>query len=133
MKKKKRKINRNVTLGNIGLVLTLFLFLFLLYRASVLSLSDKVDGINLQSFSSSHTIKHETILAKRGNIYDVNGDILAQNVYSYTLIAYLKESRGEGHYVKDKEKTAEALSQVIDMDYDKILKLLNTDLNTCTL
>lgn len=126
MKKKKRKINRNVIIGNMGLVITLFLFLILIYRGSVLSLSKEVDGINLQAFSDSHTIKHETILAKRGNIYDANGDVLAQNVYSYTLVAYLTPSRGEGYYVKDKEYTAEQLSTVIDMDYDRILSLLNS-------
>ena len=130
MKKKKRKNSRNVILGNILLVFTLFLFGGLIYRAGVLSLSKKVDNIDLKEFSNNHTIKHENILAKRGTIYDSNGDILAQNVYSYTLIAYLRESRGEGHYVKDKEYTAEQLSTVINMDKDKILELLNsTDKN----
>ncbi len=125
MKKRKRKINHNIVVGNIGLVVTLFLFGFLLYRASVLSLSKKVDGIELSKFSKSHTLKHETILAKRGNIYDANGDILAQNVYSYELIAYLEPSRGDGYYVKDKEYTAEQLSTIIDLDKERILELLN--------
>lgn len=124
--KKSKKINRNVTIGNLCLVFTLFLFLGLLYRASVLSLSKEVDGINLKEFSSSHTLKRETIKAKRGNIYDANGDILAQNVYSYELIAYLEPSRGEGYYVKDKEYTAEQLATIIDLDQEKILSLLNS-------
>lgn len=124
--KKSKKLNRNVTIGNLCLVFTLFLFLGLLYRASVLSLSKEVDGINLKEFSSSHTLKRETIKAKRGNIYDANGDILAQNVYSYELIAYLEPSRGEGYYVKDKEYTAEQLATIIDLDYEKILSLLNS-------
>lgn len=124
--KKSKKNNRNVSIGNLCLVFTLFLFLGLLYRASVLSLSKKVDGINLKEFSSSHTLKRESIKAKRGNIYDANGDILAQNVYSYELIAYLEPSRGEGYYVKDKEYTAEQLSTIIDLDKDKILTLLNS-------
>ena len=125
MKKRKRKVNHNVVVGNIGLVFTLFLFGFLIYRAGELSLSKEVDGINLHDFSKNHTLKHETIMAKRGNIFDVNGDILAQNVYSYELIAYLEPSRGEGNYVKDKEYTAEELSNVINMDKEAILKLLN--------
>ena len=125
MKKKKRKINHNVIVGNVGLVITLFLFGFLIYRASNLSLSKTIDGINLHNFSKSHTLKHETILAKRGNIYDANGDILAQNVYSYELIAYLEPSRGDGYYVKDKEYTAEQLSTVINLDKERILELLN--------
>lgn len=125
MKKKKRKINRNGSIANIALVITLFLFCFLLYRAGVLSLSTEVDGINLSIFSNNRTIKKETILAKRGTIYDVNGEALAQNVYSYTLIAYLDSSRGEGNYVSDKEETATKLATVINMSEEKILALLN--------
>ena len=125
MKKRKKK-NRNKTIGNFGLILTLFLFAGLMYRAGILSLSKTVDGIDLEAFSNNHTIKHETILAKRGNIYDANGDVLAQNVYSYELLAYLEPSRGEGYYVKDKEYTAEQLATIINLDYDKILALLNS-------
>ena len=79
-RKSKRKINYSNRYGNICLILTLFLFGLLLYRASVLSLSKTVDGIDLKEFSANHTLKTENILAKRGNIYDVNGDILAKNV-----------------------------------------------------
>lgn len=124
---KKRKINQNVRLANIVLLITLFFFAVLLARAGQLSLLKEIDGINLSSFASKRTIKRETISAKRGTIYDANGDVLAQNVYSYTLIAYLEESRGDGNYVKDKEMTAEKLATVIDMSYEKILTLLNKD------
>ena len=125
--KTKKKTNPQIKVANYILVVFLLIFLVLLYRASVLSLSDKVDGIDLSAFASSRTTAHETILAKRGTIYDVNGDVLAQNVYSYTLIAYLEESRGEGNYVKDKEETAKKLATVIKMDEERILSLLNKD------
>lgn len=128
MKKQKSTINRNARISNIALILTLLLFCVLLYRAGVLSLSKKVDGINLSDFASRRTIKHETILAARGTIYDVNGEALAQNVYSYTLIAYLSPNRGAGNYVKNKEETAKKLATVINMSEDKILELLNKDL-----
>ena len=133
MKKNKKKkkslknVNPQVKIANSILAIFLFIFLFLLYRASVLSLSYEVDGINLNKFASSRTTQHDTILAKRGTIYDVNGDVLAQNVYSYTLIAYLEESRGEGNYVKDKEETAKKLASVIELSEEKILSLLNKD------
>ena len=126
-KKKKKIINPQINIANYLLIAFLLIFLVLLYRAGVLSLSKTIDGINLSIFASSRTTEHETILAKRGTIYDVNGDVLAQNVYSYTLIAYLEESRGEGNYVKDKEETAKKLATVIDLDEEKILSLLNKD------
>ena len=127
MKKKKITINRNTKIANITLIFTLLLFLSLIARLGTLSLSAKVDGINLSVFASQRTTKRETILAKRGTIYDVNGEVLAQNVYSYTLIAYLSPSRGEGNYVENKEETATKLASVIQMDYEKILALLNKD------
>ncbi len=124
-KKKKKTINPNIKIANFVLGLTFVIMMILVVRAGILSLSTEVDGKNLKDFAASRTTEHETILAKRGTIYDVNGDILAQNVYSYTLIAYLAESRGEGNYVKDKEMTAQKLSTVIDMSYEDILALLN--------
>lgn len=125
MKKRKRTTNQNTKIANGMLLLTLFLFCLLLYRGGVLSLSTEVDGINLSIFASNRTTRKDTILAKRGTIYDVNGEALAQNVYSYTLIAYLEPSRGEGHYVSDKENTAKQLATVISMSEENILSLLN--------
>lgn len=125
MKKRKRTTNQNTKIANLVLLLTLFLFCLLLYRGGVLSLSTEVDGINLSIFASNRTTRKDTILAKRGTIYDVNGEALAQNVYSYTLIAYLEPSRGEGHYVSDKENTAKQLATVISMSEENILSLLN--------
>ncbi len=126
MKKQKRIVNRNIRIANTTLILILFLFCFFLYRISVLSLSDTVDGINLKQFASNRTIRHETIYAKRGSIYDANGEVLAINVYSYTLIAYLTPSRGEGNYVKNKEETAKKLATVIPLSEERILALLNS-------
>ena len=92
-------------------------------------LADKVDGIDLQKKASSITTVKKTLYASRGNIYDVNGDILARTVNSYTLIAYLSESRTKNpnnpQHVVDKEYTAEKLSEVLDIPKEDILKRLN--------
>jgi len=125
-KKSKRIIDPKIKKSNFLLILILFIFIGIFVRAAMLSLSEEIDGKNLKLFAASRTTKRDTILAKRGTIYDNNGEALAQNVYSYTLIAYLAESRGEGNYVKDKEKTAKALATVISMDESRILSLLNS-------
>lgn len=122
---KRLKKNWNIKSANILLLITFLLFSIFLYRVCDLALSEEVDGKNLKQFASSRTTAHDTILAKRGTIYDGNGEILARNVYSYTLIAYLKESRGEGYYVKEKELTAEKLSTVIGLSKEQILSYLN--------
>ena len=92
-------------------------------------LTGKVDGIDLKEFSNKRNTKKETLYALRGNIYDINGDVLAQTINSYTIIAYLDSSRSEGYskpqHVVDKELTAEKLSTVLDMSKEKILERLN--------
>lgn len=92
-------------------------------------MAGEVDGINLKEFSDRRNTKKETLYALRGNIYDINGDVLAQTINSYTIIAYLDPSRSEGYdepkHVVDKEQTAEKLSGVLNMSKEKILARLN--------
>ena len=109
------------------LVFIFVLFLQYLY----LSLSPNVYGINMNEFASNRNTYSSTLYAKRGTIYDSQGDILANDVSSYTVIAYLDESRTGSsstlYHVKDKQKTAEALSPLLNMDVDTLLDLLNQD------
>lgn len=96
-----------------------------------MSLSKTVEGVNIQNFANSRTTRQETLSSKRGTIYDVKGNALAQNVSSYTLIAYLSPSRTTNEnnpkHVVDKELTAEKLSTVLDVSKEKILSYLNKD------
>lgn len=121
----KKKIQNNIKIPNFMYVFILIIFALLLGRCCYLSMSKNIDGIDLQLFASKRTTKKEVLSAKRGTIYDASGEVLAQNVYSYTLIAYLSPSRGDGNYVKDKEYTAKMLATVINMKEEKILELLN--------
>ncbi len=109
------------------LVFICILFLQYLY----LSLSPNVYGINMQEFASNRNTYSSTLYAKRGTVYDSQGDILANDVSSYTVIAYLDESRTGSsttlYHVKDKQMTAEALSPLLNMDVDTLLDLLNQD------
>ena len=94
---------------------------------------DATDGVTISEFIKNRNINEEILLPERGSIYDTNGNVLAQDVSSYTIIAYLNKDRGqddEGHYryVYDKEKTAKELSKHIDTSYERILELLNKDL-----
>ena len=109
------------------LVFIFVLFLQYLY----LSLSPNVYGINMKEFASNRNTYSSTLYAKRGTIYDSQDDILANDVSSYTVIAYLDESRTGSsttlYHVKDKQKTAEALSPLLNMDVNTLLDLLNKD------
>ena len=113
------------------IVFGVFLFcIFLLYlQFAYLSLSGKVYGKDMDEFAASRSTVKKTLSATRGTIYDSTQNILAVNVSSYTVIAYLeasKESRKED-YVKDVEATAEALAPVLDMEISKLIELMSTD------
>lgn len=120
----KLKINKLVYLSVFFLFITLILTL--IYRC--LFNYKATEKLTIKEFTSNRNIYEQTILPDRGTIYDIKGTALAQDVSSYTLIAYLDESRSTEknlRHVKDKESTARALEKVINMPYDKILERLN--------
>ncbi len=69
--------------------------------------------------------------AKRGNIYDVDGNVLAITNYTYRIVAYLDPKRSEGsnklQHVQNKEHTANVISEVLDVPYDQIINQLKKD------
>ena len=105
------------------------LFIFIIIKLCYVGLSSEVDGINLKEFASNRNTKEETLYASRGDILDKNGDVLATTVNSYTVIAYLSDSRttnpNKPEHVVDKEYTAKCLSELLGADYDYILDRLN--------
>ena len=128
---KKRKDKNDVKVYNISLIFAFLVFFVLIARLFQLSTSKEVDGINLQSFAQTRTTRKNTLAAKRGNIYDGNGNVVAQDVSSYTLIAYLDPKRTTNEknpkHVVDKENTALVLSAILNMDYKEILKYLSKE------
>lgn len=100
-------------------------------RVVQLGLSTEIDGVDLKKLASQRTTKTDIEEAKRGTIYSVNGDVLAQNVSSYTLIAYLDPSRTTNkkrpQHVVDKEDTATKLAPILGMEKDEVLHYLNKE------
>lgn len=127
----KKKGTNNIRLNWVIIVGAFLFFVAIIVRISYLSLSKNIDGINLQEFASKRTTKTDVLYAKRGSVYDVNGNVLAQNVSSYTVVAYLNESRttnpSKPMHVVDKEYTAKKLSQLLDIEYEKVLNYLSKE------
>jgi penicillin-binding protein 2B len=88
-------------------------------------------GQDLSAYADNANYVHEVTKAMRGNIYDRSGNVIAQDSRTYNIVCILDPSRpavGDSiAYVKDKEGTAEVLSKILRMDYDKILDFLNQD------
>ncbi len=100
-------------------------------RVIQLGISTEIDGINLQKLASKRTTRTDIEPAKRGTIYSVNGEALAQTVSSYTLIAYLDPKRTTNEkkpqHVINKEETAEKLAPILGMEKEEILYYLSKE------
>ncbi len=131
MKKEKNKEKKRLKFSNFSIIIAFLFFIVLIIRLVHLSLSSEVDGINLQEFAKTRTTREIPLFAKRGNIYDGNGNILSQDVSSYTLIAYLDPRRTTNEkkpqHVVNKETTATVLAAILDMDYDSVMKYLSKE------
>ena len=102
----------------------LFVFLlciFLLYiKFAYLSLSPTIYGKNMAEFASLRNTVKKTVKAKRGTIYDSEGNTLALNVSSYTIIISLEKSKvyNKENYVHDINETAEKLAPILNADVE---------------
>lgn len=125
----KRKVT--VKVPKVIIFIVAFLFVTIIVRLSYVALSGTIDGIDLKEFAENRNTKKEIVVAKRGNIYDNAGDVLASVGNFYRVFAYLEESRttnkNNPQHVVDIEKTAKALNEVLGIDYDYAVKQLNQD------
>ncbi len=125
----KRK-NSKVKVSRFFILIFVCSFLIAIVKLGMVALSPEVDGLNLTEFANNRNTRKRTLYASRGNIYDSFGETIASNANSYTLIAYLSESRTTDpenpQHVVDKEGTAKALAETLEMDYDYVLERLNT-------
>lgn len=126
---KKKKININKIRPNYGTFLFIsILFIVFCFRIFYLCTTDyKVGDSTITAFIQTRNTEEEIILPKRGSIIDEKGNILAEDVASYTVIAYLDEKRSENSqkplHVMDVDATAEKLAPYLEMDVE-VLKIL---------
>ncbi|BCS81739.1 stage V sporulation protein D [Anaerocellum diazotrophicum] len=78
-----------------------------------------IKGEELKKRAFSQWTRERLVAPKRGSIVDRNGKILAMSITAETVVASLNQ-------IKEKEWTAKVLSGILQMDYQKILKKLNT-------
>lgn len=129
----KKEINTNKALISKKIfVFVFFLLVIFCARIIYLCLVDyEVNDITISQFIENRNIKEEVLTPTRGSIYDVNGNILAQDVASYTVIAYLDEKRSENsetlNHVQDIETTATTLAPYLNMEKDTLVSLLSKD------
>ncbi len=99
-------------------------FLVTIFKIHVRSMT------SLDDYVSSVSNVDEKIFASRGNIYDANGTIVAQDVQTYDIICYLDPDRlsadDEIAYVDDPLYTARMLSPILEIPEADIYEILSS-------
>ena len=97
---------------------TLFInFLIIVLLIGRLGYVQLIDGKKLSKLAYEQQTLDRTINPKRGTIYDATGQVLAQSSTVETVTV------NPGNIDKnDKEKVAKKLSDIFELDYEKILK-----------
>ena len=127
---RKKKINIDKIRANYILFpCVLLLFCTLIARVFYLCCTDyKVGNETITVFIKNRNTEEETILPKRGSILDANDNVLAEDVASYSVIAYLDERRSQNSkvplHVVDPDITAEKLAPYINIDVEALKTLL---------
>lgn len=129
----KKKVNQEkIRINKLFLILAFFLFVILIVRLVYLCLADyRVGDSTITAFIHNRNVEEEILIPNRGTIYDKNANPLAQDVASYTIIAYLDESRSKNstslQHVKDVESTAKALAPLLNTEEEELVRLLSKD------
>jgi penicillin-binding protein 2B len=118
----KKQPNINFGAAILFLIFSL-LFFVLIFRFVSIQVTGEAAGHALAAKAQQKYEREKTIQAKRGTIYDRNGEVIAEDTISYKLVAILDKSM-KPDYVKDPEKTAAALSKAIDLEESEIYRIL---------
>ncbi len=85
-----------------------------------------VDSKKLQAKAVDQWTRELPIIARRGDIVDTNGKVLVSSQGKYSVYARLKS-------VVDKENTAKVLSNILELDYNSLVKKLNSSVSEVTI
>ncbi len=107
------------------------LFFLLIYRFVSIQITGEAEGKALAAKASEIYLKSRVLEAKRGTIYDQKGEVIAEDTSAFKLIAILDESVSSDpknpKHVVDIEKTAQVLSEYIDLSVSEIREKLDNN------
>lgn len=133
---KRKRIKLNMT--NVSMVIWFTVFFIAISAISFNVFALTIMGIhthsniNIADIAKQVHIKESMLPAIRGQILDRHGEVIAEDVTTYKLIAYLSPNRkginNQPAYVVDKEATAKALAPILNTSEANILELLSRNL-----
>lgn len=127
-KKRGVDVNRPV---RIGIVLFGFMAIFVVLIISF-AVTQIINGDRLREMAINQQLTKKSIAAKRGDILDRNGEVLAQSIEVDTVTVNPSLLRtGKGKEV-DKDEMAQAMSNIFGIDKQELLNQLNSDQSVIT-
>lgn len=121
--------------GVIVLFLTVALFLLFVTRLSFIVITGKVSGVSLNDKTKELYEVHETLEAKRGSIFDKDGNVLVEDSSAFSLYAILDKNytdlEGKKLYAQEKDwpVIAEIFEKYAKVDKNTTLKQLQPSVN----
>lgn len=118
--------NANINRGAAS-ILFLFVLLFVLFfsRFLYIEVTKKINGKELNALAQHVWTNSKTIEANRGSIFDRKGNVLAQDIPSYTVYAIVDKSYP--NHVKEPEETAKKLAPILEVSQAEIEKKLKQE------
>ena len=105
------------------------LFFVLIFRYFSIQISGEVDGQPLAAKAQEKYSREGNLTALRGDIFDRNGGVIAEDTNAYTIIAILDKKMTTNpkkpQHVKNLDKTARELSKYLEMDESEIYSILS--------
>ena len=124
-----KKKNNTITISHLILVVLILSFCAIIFKLSYISLAKKIDNINLSKFVKDRNTETQILPATRGCIYSGDNELLAKNINSYNVIAFLDPKRTENNkkprHVIDVNDTATKLSPILNMSVETLTKLMS--------
>lgn len=110
----------------------MFLFVIIFVNIAYMSVSGKhlISGKDIAEYKKERDTRIEKISAKRGTIYDRNGEVIAKDSNTYTIIAFLNKDRYDNMkkrpaYVTDPEEYAKKLAPILNADEKELATTLS--------
>lgn len=122
MQEKNKMITRRAItmMGIFALAMVLMFSRFVYIQAS-----KEIQDVDLEDLLEDRWTQSVNLEGERGNILDRNGEVLAEEIPSYTIVAVL-DDRYDFH-VSDPEETAEGLAPVLEVDKEFLKNQLSRD------
>lgn len=95
-----------------------------IFRFTQISLFKTSNGQDLTAYHETGTKRSSITEARRGSIFDQQGNPIAMDTTSYSLFAVLRSGWGDTNLVKDPDVTAKVLAKHLGLDRDMILAQL---------